>query len=96
MGEALTSPIAGKEFVLYRDPTWIGSSPKSEIHLFKDPQVAPRHAAIHRVGEHYEIEDQGTAVGTMVGGQRIQRRRLLDRDRVTVGQTMFEFHMRDE
>jgi hypothetical protein len=48
------------------------------------------------VGEHYEIEDQGTAAGTGVGGQRVKRRRLRDRDRVTVGQTMLEFRMRDE
>jgi hypothetical protein len=92
----LTGPIAGKEFILYRNPTWIGSSPKSEIFLFKDPQVAPRHAAIHRVADWYEIEDQGSPAGTLVGPVRIKRQRLRDRDRVQLGQTTVEFRVRDE
>jgi pSer/pThr/pTyr-binding forkhead associated (FHA) protein len=91
-----SGPIAGKEFVLYRNPTWIGSSPKCEIYLFKDSQVAPRHAAIHKAGEHYELEDQGSAVGTLVGGTRVRRCRLRDRDRIQVGQTDLEFRFRDE
>jgi type III secretion system (T3SS) inner membrane Yop/YscD-like protein len=92
----LSGPIAGKEFILYRNPTWIGSSPKSEIYLFKDAQVAPRHAAIHRVGEHYEIEDQGAPAGTGVGGARVRRRRLKDRDRIQIGMTTLEFRLRED
>ena len=30
--------IAGKQFVLYRDPTYIGSAPNCHVYLFKDPQ----------------------------------------------------------
>jgi hypothetical protein len=92
----LTGPLAGKEFVLYRDPTWIGSSPKNEIYLFKDAQVAPRHASIRRVGESYELEDGGSPSGTTVAGHRISRRRLRDRDRIQIGSTQLEFRMRDE
>ena len=92
----LTGPIAGKEFILYRDPTWIGSSPKCEVFLFRDAQVIARHAAIHRVGEHYELEDQGSPAGTWVDGSRQKRRRLRDRDRVQVGATTMEFRLRDE
>jgi hypothetical protein len=92
----LTGPIAGKEFVLYRNPTWIGSSPKCEIYLFKDAQVSPRHASIRRLGEDYEIEDQATPAGTLLSGQRVQRRRLHDRDRIQIGQTSMEFRLRDE
>ena len=92
----MTGPLAGKEFILYRDPTWIGSSPKSEIFLFKDAQIAPRHLSIRRAGEHYEVEDQGSPAGTFVGDQRVKRLRLRDRDRIAVGQTQLEFRLRDE
>jgi len=30
--------IAGKQFVLYRNPTYIGASPHCHIYLFKDPR----------------------------------------------------------
>jgi len=29
-------PLAGKQFVIYRNPTVLGSSPKADIYLFKD------------------------------------------------------------
>jgi hypothetical protein len=92
----LSGPIAGKEFSLFRDPTWIGSSPKSEIFLFKDASVAPRHAAIERIGEHFEVVDQGTSSGTLVQGIPVRRRRLRQRDRIQVGATLLEFRVRDE
>lgn len=94
--KVLTGPIAGKEFVLYRDPTWIGSSPKCEIYLFKDPRVAPRHAAIHRVAEYFEIEDQATDSGTGVAGRPVKRQRLQDRDRIQIGETLLEFRVRED
>ena len=53
--------IAGKQFVLYRNPTYIGSSPQSHIYLFKDPKVGRRHAAIHIIPGGYEIEDLPSA-----------------------------------
>ena len=34
-----TGIIAGKQFILYRNPTYIGSSPDCQIYLFKDTQV---------------------------------------------------------
>jgi len=92
----LTGPIAGKEFILYRNPTWIGSSPKCEIYLFKDPLVAPRHASIQRVGEFYEIEDKGSPSGTILDNKLVKRSRIKDKNRITIGKTIFEFRMRDE
>lgn len=92
----LTGPIAGKEFILYHNPTWLGSSPKCEIYLFKDPQVGPRHASIQRAGEHYELVDGGSPSGTTVDGQKGNRIRLRDKSRITLGKTIMEFRVRDE
>jgi hypothetical protein len=86
--------IAGKQFILYRNPTNIGSSPQCEIYLFKDTQVAPRHAAIHAVSGGFEIE--GTAPGTFVNGQVVSRKRLRMGDRIQVGSTVFEFQEKEK
>jgi hypothetical protein len=37
-------PLAGKQFVIFRNPTVLGSSPKAEVYLFKDEAIEPRHA----------------------------------------------------
>lgn len=91
----LTGPLAGKEFVLYRDPTTVGSSPKSDIYLFKDPDVEPCHAWIRTAGEGYEIEDRGSASGIRVNGVPVKHRRLGDRDQVAIGKTVFDFRMKE-
>lgn len=91
----LTGPLAGKEFVLYRNPTVVGSSPKSDIFLFKDPEVEPKHALIHTVGEGYEIEDQGGGAGTWLNGNKVKRQRLSNGDQIRIGKTVLAFSMKE-
>jgi hypothetical protein len=83
--------IAGKQFILYRNPTFVGSSPQCEIYLFKDPDISPRHAAIHRLPGGFELEDLGSATGTRVNGRPVTRARLRPGDHVQVGATCFVF-----
>jgi hypothetical protein len=83
--------IAGKQFILYKNPTNIGSSPQCEIYLFKDTQIAPLHAAIHRVPNGYELQDSDSASGTFVNGQTVRKQKLRNGDRIQVGSTVFEF-----
>jgi hypothetical protein len=83
--------LAGKQFVIYKNPTLIGSSPKSHIYLFKDPSVEPHHAAIHILANRYEIEDLRSAAGTFVNGLAISRGRLRDGDEIRIGQTIFRY-----
>ena len=87
--------IAGKQFVLYRNPTIIGSSPQCEIYLFKDPQVGPRHAALHTVGRGFEIESLHPGGATFVNGQPILRARLRNGDQVQIGSTAFVFQEKE-
>jgi len=89
-----TGPLAGKSFVLFRAPTTIGSSPEADIYLFKDPDIDVRHAAIHRVGTAFEVEDLSRDAGVRVNGERVRRRRLTSGDRVTIGKTVLEFEVR--
>jgi len=90
----IAGPLAGKQFVVYKDPTVLGSSPKADIYLFKDPSIEPRHAAIRKQGTRYEIEDFGTPTGTLVNGAPAERRTLRDGDRITLGETVLEFQER--
>ena len=83
--------IAGKQFILYRNPTFIGSSPDNQIYLFKDTNVGRRHAAIHIVRGGFEIEDLPLGVATLINGRPITRTRLRSGDQVQVGATRFVF-----
>ena len=83
--------IAGKQFIIYKNPTYIGSSPQCEIYLFKDPQVGPRHAAIHSIAGGYEIEDLQSPTSTFVNGRSIVRTRLRSGDQVQIGGTILQF-----
>jgi hypothetical protein len=84
--------ISGKQFILYRNPTYIGSAPLSHIYLFKDPQVGRRHAAIHVLPSGFEIENLPLGGPTLVNGRPVTRAKLRNGDRVTIGRTSFEFH----
>ena len=83
--------IAGKQFVLYRNPTYVGSSLQCNIYLFNDPQVGKRHAAIHIVPGGYEIENLPLGGATLVNGISIQQARLRPGDRIQIGSTQLEF-----
>jgi hypothetical protein len=89
-----TGPLTGKQFVIYKNPTVIGSSPKCDIYLFKDPAIEPHHASISHDGRVYSIEDVGTPAGTLVNGRRIGRQRLQTGDRVQLGSTSFLYSER--
>jgi hypothetical protein len=86
--------IAGKQFVLYRNPTTIGSSPQCEVYLFKDADVMPQHALVHVVGSRFELEDLHSATGTFVNGQPIDRVKLRHGDQIQIGETAFTFQER--
>lgn len=84
--------IAGKQFIVYRNPTFIGSSPQCEIYLFRDPKVGRRHAALHIGKGGYDIEDLGTGSGTIINGRQIARETLRAGDIIQIGGTNFTFH----
>ena len=88
-------PLAGKQFVLYRNPTVIGSSPKADIYIFKDAAIEPRHALIHNRGGRFEIEDCDSKDGTYVNGVPIKRQLLKSGDQVVIGKALLEFSLKE-
>jgi len=88
-------PLAGKQFILFKDTTVLGSSPKADVYLFKDDAIEPRHALIINRGGRFEIEDSGTPDGTYVNGIPIKRTVLADGDQIVLGKTVLEFSMKE-
>jgi len=88
-------PLAGKQFIMFKDTTILGSSPKAEIYLFKDDAIEPKHAVIYNRGGRFEIEDCGTPDGTYVNGVAVKRTYLKPGDQIVLGKTVLEFALRE-
>ncbi len=88
-------PLAGKQFVLFRNPTVLGSAPKADVYLFKDGAIEPRHALIHDRGGRFEIEDMNTADGTYVNGVPVSKQILKSGDQIVLGKTVLEFALKE-
>lgn len=86
--------LAGKQFIFYVNPTRIGSSPKNEIYLFKDPTVQQFHASVEIKGSTFRlVSQQGATV--IVNGQPIRSCMLKNQDLVQIGNTVFQFESKD-
>ena len=88
-------PLAGKQFILFKDSTVLGSSPKADVYLFKDDAIEPRHALLTNRGGRFEIEDCNTPDGTYVNGIPITRHVLHDGDQIVLGKTVLEFSVKE-
>ncbi len=87
-------PLAGKEFLVFKDVMKVGSSPRSDIYLFNDPQVKDHHATLRMVGENLEIESVDSALRVLLNDRAITRSRLRHGDRITLGRTTFVYQRR--
>ncbi|HEY3319299.1 MAG TPA: FHA domain-containing protein [Planctomycetota bacterium] len=87
----LKGPLTGKQFILFKSPILLGSSPKSDVYLFKDSDIAALHARIERSGSRYLLKDEGSSKGTYVNGRRIDRYVLQPSDTITVGSAVLRY-----
>lgn len=87
-------PLAGKEFLIFRDVMDIGASPRSEIYLFNDDQVAPTHATLRTIGDETEITARDRVHPLLVNGNAVKTARLRHGDRIIIGSTSFLFEQR--
>jgi len=81
-------PLAGKQFILYKNRTSIGSRQESDIYLFKDPNVLPEHAVVEISGARVQIRATGSV---FFSGHSIQSRVLQDGDLVQIGRYSFRY-----
>jgi hypothetical protein len=68
-------PLAGKQFILYKPQTSVGSSQNCDIYLFKDPEILPQHAVLELKGSKIYLIAQGAAY---ISGQPVRGTRVLE------------------
>jgi hypothetical protein len=86
-GQARPSSIA-----LSRPVTRVGRSPKGNDVVVNDPPVSGQHAEIRSKEGRHAIRDLNSTNGTFVNGQRLtQLRPLRDGDRITMGNTEWQY-----
>jgi hypothetical protein len=81
-------PLAGKQFILYKPITRLGSQQSNDIYLFKDLSIAPTHATIELRGPHATLVATGP---TFVGGQPVTQRVLRSGDLIQIGRYTFQY-----
>ena len=86
-----SGPLAGKQFILYKALTTIGSDQKSDIYLFKDLNILPQHAVISLTGSRVQLKALGA---TYITGSPAQTRVLQDGDLLQIGRYAFRYKER--
>lgn len=89
--------MTGKEFIVYEAETKVGSGPKCEIVLIKDPAVQPYHFVINTPAATTQqtrtlVAYQGCEV--TIQGQRVAQHTLRDGDVIGVGSTFIRYSER--
>lgn len=77
---------------LLLDTTTIGRHTENAIQLL-DPEVSKAHLVIRKVNGAFQLEDLGSANGTLVNGARVARHPLKDGDVIVVGNSTLRFRL---
>ncbi len=84
-------PLAGKQFILYKQVTTIGSDQGCDIYLFKDTSIAAQHAVIEIRGVQSVLRAQAPL---FVSGIPTQTRVLNSGDIIQIGRYAFRYNER--
>ncbi|MBL0158627.1 MAG: FHA domain-containing protein [Bryobacterales bacterium] len=85
-------PLAGKQFILYKALTTIGSDQSCDIYLFKDPAVRPQHAVVELRGTRAIVR----AAGPMfVQGKPVREAMLESGNTIQIGRYAFLYRDRE-
>jgi len=84
-------PLAGKQFILYKPRTMVGSDQKCDIYLFKDSNIAKEHAMIELAGSRIMLRAIGD---TYVNGQPVRQQVLMTGAVVQIGRYAFRYQER--
>ena len=90
----IEGPLAGKEFLVFKDTMILGSSPRSDIYLFGDNHVSSHHATLRTAGDECEIANHDEVHPVMINTRNITRSRIRHGDRITIGRTSFVYESR--
>jgi hypothetical protein len=88
---AAAGPLAGKQFILYKPLTTIGSSQACDIYLFKDNTILPQHGTIEMRGAQTFLRAAGPI---FISGAPARTRALESGDLIQIGRYAFHFRER--
>jgi len=84
-------PLAGKQFILYKPRTVMGSDQSCDIYLFKDTNIAKEHAIVELAGSRIMLLAMGQ---TYVNGQPVRQQILTSGAVVQIGRYAFRYQER--
>lgn len=85
----------GKQYILSKPYTTIGRNELSDIPMYGDMSVAKLHAVVQTTnGQQFVLSDQGTQPGTIVNGQRVTQKPLVEGDAIQIGRFHLVFNCR--
>lgn len=86
-------PLVGKQFILYRPTTTVGSSPKADICLLRDPGLQPLHLTLQQVAAaHLLLASPESLVA--LNGRPTTRHHLHNGDMIGLGSTVLEYRLK--
>jgi len=82
-------PLAGKQFILYKPVTTMGSSQGCDVYLFKDPDILPQHATLEVKGSRTHLIAAGPVYAS---GQPVRGMRVLETGSIiSIGRYVFRY-----
>jgi Protein of unknown function (DUF3662)/FHA domain len=88
--DVISLRVGGKTHAVTSAKVTIGRSRDCDLRI-ADLNASRRHAELRKDGDGYWIVDLGSMNGTLVNGRRVDRERLEDGDRITLGSTEIVF-----
>ena len=89
----ISGPLSGKQFILYRAVTTLGSSPKADICLLKDPAIRPQHLVLQQAGAgHLLLTSPESPVA--LNARATTHHHLHNGDLIGLGQTVLQYRLR--
>jgi FHA domain-containing protein len=88
--EVVTLTVAGRKQEISAPRVVLGRSRECDVRI-ADVNISRRHAELRQEGATYWIKDLGSTNGVVVNGRQVERERLRDGDRITLGSTEIVF-----
>jgi hypothetical protein len=82
--EVVTLTVAGRKHEITKASVVLGRSREADVRV-SDVSVSRRHAELRQEGAGYWIVDLGSTNGLEVNGKQVDRARVRDGDRITLG-----------
>jgi hypothetical protein len=86
-------PLSGKQFILYRPTTTLGSSPQADICLLKDPGLLPQHLVLQQAPTGHVLVATPEA-RVALNAHATTHHHLHNGDLIGLGNTVLEYRLK--